>query len=201
MVKNINCSKLPFPPLAHPFVSILSLVHFFIFISRAQNMFLIGNFFKEDCYVDLWAVSLTFQLGFLAMLPSWLFAQGGASRRHAYFLCYGLVFLSLLVRFLTVFYLDIMLDPVGDGEHVSQALLVLPPPALRRMEPLPDGAPHSRRRCLHPLLYPCPHLRPSTAKQVLAAAHAVVAGGGVPDGRAVRLLRARRARQRQPLAA
>ena len=82
-------------------------------------MFLVGNFFKEECYANLWAVSLSFQLSFLALLPCWLYAQGGKHRRWAYGSVYAIVTMSLLARFTTVFVLNIALDPVGDGEHVS----------------------------------------------------------------------------------
>jgi peptidoglycan/LPS O-acetylase OafA/YrhL len=75
------------------------------------NMFFIANFWKTPCYGLSWAVSILFQLSFLAPLPAYLYAAG--KKGHAFAVVYAFIFLGLVSRGLTVFLFRIDRDPIS----------------------------------------------------------------------------------------
>eukprot|EP00615_Pteridomonas_danica_P014741 CAMPEP_0114402850 /NCGR_PEP_ID=MMETSP0102-20121206/18345_1 /TAXON_ID=38822 ORGANISM="Pteridomonas danica, Strain PT" /NCGR_SAMPLE_ID=MMETSP0102 /ASSEMBLY_ACC=CAM_ASM_000212 /LENGTH=531 /DNA_ID=CAMNT_0001566711 /DNA_START=72 /DNA_END=1669 /DNA_ORIENTATION=+ len=76
------------------------------------NMYFVSNFWHNDCFLDLWAVSLNFQLAFLVPIPAYLFALGDTKRSYAYEFVYAVIILSLVARVLSVMLLDIETSPV-----------------------------------------------------------------------------------------
>lgn len=65
------------------------------------NVFLIANFWRDiECFEQLWAVSLTFQLYFLAPLPVYAYLK---RRRGGYIMVYCIIALSLASRLVTIF--------------------------------------------------------------------------------------------------